>query len=201
MAYDGPAYTVLRDDGRVQIRAYAPMIVAEVTIATEEGAAPNAAFRPLFGYISGQNTAQSKIAMTAPVTQTQATGATDGVTIAMTAPVTQTAAVDADGEAWTVAFIMPADWTLDTLPTPNDSRIRLREVPARTVASLRYAGRSRPNVQASKRVELQDWLAQNGYQPIGAPEVAFYNAPFVPGPLRRNEILVPVEAIAKDSVD
>lgn len=203
MAYETPPYTVLREDGKFEVRAYDSMIVAEVTIADAEGAAPNAAFGPLFSYISGRNTAQSKIAMTAPVTQAPADagrdGGDDGVKIAMTAPVTQAPAQASDGEAWTVAFIMPSDWSMDTLPTPTNPDVRVREIPARTVASLRYSGRSRPKAQARKRAELQEWLDQNGYEPIDAPEVAFYNAPFVPGPFRRNEILVTIAPASFDA--
>ncbi len=196
MAFEQPAYTVLHEDGPIQVRAYAPMIVAEIMVASSEGAAPGDAFGPLFGYISGRNTQRAKIDMTAPVTQAPRAG---GVTIDMTAPVTQTRAAPTPGEGgvageavWAVAFIMPRTWTMETLPTPLDPNVRLREVPARTVASLRYPGRSRPAEQARKRAALTQWIADQGHAKLGDAEMAFYNAPYVPGPLRRNEILIPI---------
>lgn len=190
MADEQPEYTVLARDGGVEIRQYAPMIVAEVTVNTSEGEASGAAFRPLFRYISGRNSGRSKIDMTAPVTQAPAG---QGVKIDMTAPVTQ--APRGEG-AWTVAFVMPTSWTMETLPTPNDPRVVLRAVPGKTVASLRYSGRSRPRMQAKKRQELLAWMGENGYAPIGEPSMAFYNAPYVAGPFRRNEILI--ETIGPD---
>ena len=191
MAAEEPAHSVIKTDGAIEVRRYDAMIVAEVTVETSEGAAGNAAFQTLFGYISGGNIAKVKIEMTAPVTQTPA----EGETIAMTAPVTQTPARASDGgDAWTVAFIMPAEWTLETLPEPRDPRVRLREIPERTLAAVRFAGRARPDSVAERRAALSAWIAANGYVATGPAETAFSNAPFVPGPFRRNEVLIPVAA-------
>ncbi len=185
-ANEEPEYTVVLQDGAFEVRRYEPMIVAEITVEGSEGRATSAAFNPLFGYISGRNSTQGSIDMTAPVTQAPR----QGTSIDMTAPVTQ---APADGEAWTVAFVMPRSWTMETLPVPYDRRVTLREIPERTVAALRYSGRSRPAMQARKREELAGWLAANGLVAVSEPEVAFYNAPSMPGPFRRNEILVAID--------
>ncbi|MEL7480508.1 MAG: heme-binding protein, partial [Pseudomonadota bacterium] len=139
-------------------------------------------------YIFGGNQAKNKIEMTAPVTQAAASQKID-----MTAPVTQ--APGATGNQWTIAFVMPDEWTMETLPTPNDPSVVLREVPGRLVATVRFNGRARPDAQAAKTEDLEAWIAANGYEATGPAEVAFYNAPYVPGPLRRNEIMIPVRAV------
>jgi hypothetical protein len=78
---------VLRSFGNVELRQYAPYVVAEVVIPDGGGDAGNQAFPILAGYIFGKNKGEKKFAMTAPVTQTAAP-----VKMAMTAPVTQAAA-------------------------------------------------------------------------------------------------------------
>ena len=42
----------------------------------------------------------------------------------MTTPVSASGA----GDRWTVSFMMPSKWTMDTLPVPKDPRIDLVEV-------------------------------------------------------------------------
>jgi hypothetical protein len=183
MATEEPAYESVRRDGAIEVRDYAGMIVAEVTVEGSREAAPNRGFRPLANYIFGGNAPREEIAMTAPVTATQ------GQEIAMTAPVTSSP----DGEdQWTVAFIMPSEWTMASLPEPNDPRVTLREIEPRRMVAIEFrGGRSADNLSRHLG-ELQTWLADNGYAAAGEPEYAFYSPPWVPTPLRRNEIMIEV---------
>ena len=176
MAIESPKYEVLKRYDDFEVRQYPAFLVAEVEVSGDRGEAGNAAFRLLGGYIFGGNTSASKIEMTSPVTQAEK--------IEMTSPVTQT---QSDGK-WKVQFSMPSKWTLETLPTPNDNRVTLREEPGRVVAVVKYSGTwSEKNYQEHLEV-LQKGLAREGLSAVGEPTWARYNPPFMPWFLRTNEI-------------
>ena len=124
--------------------------------------------------------------MTAPVTQTSA--AKSGEKIAMTAPVAQ----QADGAGYRIAFVVPAKYTLDTVPQPSDPTVQIRAVPAQLVASWRYSGRWTESNYREHEAELRAAIARRGLKVTGEPILARYNPPFMPSFLRRNEVLIPV---------
>jgi effector-binding domain-containing protein len=169
-------------DGDVEIRDYAPQIVAETRVSGSMKDAGNTAFRPLFRYIDGDNEAQAEIAMTAPVAQRE------GEKIAMTAPVAQRAEQD----EWVVSFMMPAQYTMDTIPRPTDSRVSLRQIPAHRMAVIRYSGRWTERNYQEQLQRLRAWMDENGLEATGEPVWARYNAPFSLPFMRRNEILMPL---------
>ena len=183
MATPEAPYTVLKTDEIFELREYAPQILAEITVDGDLEEAGNKAFRPLFRYISGDNKSRSKIAMTTPVSQEQT-----GERIAMTAPVSQ----QKIQEKWAVSFMMPASYTIETLPTPNDPNIKLRQVPAHRVATVRYSGFWSEDNYLLNKAKLETWIRENRFTVVGEPVWARYNPPFTPWFLRRNEILIPV---------
>ena len=183
MGIEESAYTVENTDGAYQVRQYAPQVVAETLVEGTLEEAGNKAFRPLFNYISGANRSKGKIAMTAPVTQQL-----DGEKIAMTAPVGQ----EAVSNQWAVTFMMPANYTLVTLPAPTDEKVRLRAIPARRMAAVRYSGTWSRQRYERNLSRLREWMKAQGLAAAGEPVWARYNAPFTPWFLRRNEILVPL---------
>ena len=187
MAVEEAEYEVLRVSGDFEIREYAPSLLAEVVVNEDFEDAGNAAFRPLFKYIDGNNKAQQEIAMTAPVGQ-QKTSPGASQKIAMTAPVSQSASP----EGWTVSFMMPAEFTMENIPLPEDPRVQLREVPAWRAAALRYSGTWSVERYEEHLVRLRQWVANEGLEVTGEPVWARYNAPFTPWFLRRNEILLPI---------
>lgn len=186
MAIEEPSYRVIERDGAFELREYAPYLVAETRVEADFESAGNVAFRRLFGYISGDNTAQQKIAMTAPVTQSRSND--KGTKIAMTAPVAQ----QADGSGYRVAFIVPAKYTLETVPQPTDPTVEIRAVPTRLVAAWRYSGRWTAANYQQNEAELRRAIAARGLEVAGDPILARYNPPFMPSFLRRNEVLIPV---------
>lgn len=177
-----PKYRVLDRVGEVEIREYGPRIAAETSIEADELAARNAGFRRVAGYIFGGNKTQAKIAMTAPVSQSSEK-------IAMTAPVSQTR--DEAGR-WVIRFFMPAGYTMGTLPTPNDPAVRLVEVPAETIAVLRFTGLGGVSAVAEKREALLGNLRTSRYRTVGLPMTWFYDPPWTVPFLRRNEVAVGV---------
>ena len=186
MGYQEPGYSVVHRAGDVEYRQYQPYLVAETLVqgAADFDSAGNEGFRRLFKYISGGNTTQAKIAMTAPVSQ-----AAQSEKIAMTVPVQQAVA----GDGWRIAFMLPLQYTLVTAPMPNDQRIRVIEMPGRLMAVLRYSGRWTESNYAAHRDELLRSLTGAGIRPLSEPTLARYNAPFSLPFLRRNEVLIEVD--------
>lgn len=183
-----PNWSSLKTDGDIEIRAYDPMIVAEVTITGERGDAINEGFRILAGYIFGGNSGQQPIEMTAPVTQ-QADIA-EGQKIAMTAPVTQGAG-NSQNE-WKVRFIMPGEYTLSSLPKPDDARIKFIEIPAYKAAVIRFSGFNTDSNLTSHKAELMKWIEDNKITTDGEPVYAFYNPPWTPPFMKRNEVMMKI---------
>ncbi len=179
-----PSFTVVALLGAVQVRQYGPRIAAETVVDGDEEATRSAGFRRLAGYIFGANHGGTKIAMTAPVAQDAA-----GASIAMTAPVAQ--ARDAAGR-WRIRFFMPAGYTLDTLPQPNDPTVTLVPVPPETVAVLRFSGGTGAEAVAARTADLVAALEGSAWQPAGEPVAWFYDPPWTLPPLRRNEVAIPV---------
>ncbi|MGE5265970.1 MAG: SOUL family heme-binding protein [Deltaproteobacteria bacterium] len=180
MTYREPAHKVEVRDGDFEIRRYAPVLAAEVTASGDRNTAIGAGFRLLADYIFGNNTKKQSIEMTAPVTQQRSEK------IAMTVPVTQQPA----GSDWIVRFIMPADYTSETLPVPNDQRVRIVAVPEKRVAAVRFSGRSTDDNLSNHRSALEAWMKARGLKAAGEPTVAFYNPPWSLPFLRRNEYLI-----------
>ncbi|MBB2774510.1 MULTISPECIES: SOUL family heme-binding protein [Mycolicibacterium] len=178
-----PPHTTQPVSASVAIRRYDQRIAAETTVSADEEASRNEGFRRLARYIFGGNHGGTEIAMTAPVTQQR------GTKIAMTAPVAQSS--QTAGE-WTIRFFMPSKWTMDTLPTPNDDRVRLTVVPAETVAVLTFTGDRGPRAVAERTEELQNTLRDSAFEPIGEPAAWFYDPPWTLPFRRRNEIAVAV---------
>jgi hypothetical protein len=173
---------VLESPAGLEIRRYGPRIAAETTVTGQGERARNAGFRRLAGYIFGGNTARTSIAMTAPVAQASEK-------IAMTAPVGQTP--DGAG-AWRIQFIMPSQYSLDTLPTPKDPSVRLVAIEPETFAVLRFSGSTRDEAVSSRKAELLRRLAGSGWRPEGEPEAWFYDPPWRLPSQRRNEVAVRV---------
>jgi hypothetical protein len=178
-AIEEPAYQVTRKLGDIELRDYAPYVVAEVLVTGSATEAGNQAFPILAGYIFGKNKGEKKFAMTAPVTQTAAP-----MKMQMTAPVTQTAAPG----GYIVQFVLPKEVALATAPEPIDERVKLREVPAHRVAVIRYSGFWSEANYNEHLALLQSALRAADLKWQGEPIYSRYNAPFTPWFLRRNEI-------------
>jgi hypothetical protein len=185
---DEQKYTVVAVHPEFEVRRYDAHVVAEVIVEGSAEDAGNRAFRSLAGYIGGRNHTGRSVAMTAPVLQ-QVAG---GRRLSMTAPVVQRE--DGGSGAHVVAFVMPADETLATLPAPDDDGVTLREVPVEFAAALRYSGRWTQAGYQERVARLRKAMADAGLQAVGQPRWARFNPPWTPWFLRRNEVVVPVAA-------
>lgn len=175
-------YTVVQTNGAYELRDYAPQLVAETTARGERDAAANEGFRKIADFIFGNNERAQKVAMTAPVLQQS------GEKIAMTTPVMQEAV---QGE-WRIRFVMPSQYTLQTLPKPKNGEVRIIEIPAKRFIALRFSGTTEAEVLKGKLQELENYVAEQSLHTVGMPVYAFYNPPWTLPFLRRNEVMIEI---------
>jgi effector-binding domain-containing protein len=167
-----PTFALVRADADFEVRDYPPLVVAEISHSGSRERASGASFRRLAAYIFAQDRPKG------------------GESISMTAPVLQD---EIQPGEWRMRFVMPSKYTLATLP-PAPADIALTQMPARRMAAVRFSGNGSGRDLALMEAGLRDWIAEQGMMPAGEAEFAFYDAPMVPGPLRRNEVLIPVAA-------
>ncbi len=184
-AIEEPEYQVVDKNSNFEIRYYNEYLVAEVMLDGDFTSSGGQAFRILAGYIFGANTAVVKMAMTAPV-ESQLTSPSEKM--AMTAPVLSTN----DESRYIYRFVMEGKYTLETLPIPDDERIRLLKVEPRYMAVKQFSGRWIEENYKKSEKQLLQYLNKSDIKIIGTPILARYNAPFVPWFLRRNEVMIEV---------
>jgi hypothetical protein len=183
VAVEEVKYRVLESSGDFELRQYESSLGAETTVEGDFHEVGNEGFRRLFDYISGKNRKKQSIPMTAPVSQEASSEK-----IPMTAPVNQ----EKVGGAWRITFLMPSALTMETLPEPLDSRVKLVKIPERLMAALSYSGTWSRERYEDKEKRLKELIRQRGLKIEGEPVFARYNPPFMPWFLRRNEVLIPV---------
>ncbi|MBC8130480.1 MAG: heme-binding protein [Rhizobiaceae bacterium] len=169
-----PDFDTVRRDGDIEIRDYDAMIVAETVKSGYHEKARRAGFETLAAYIFGQGRSGKKISMTAPVLQ-------------------QLSENEGRTKGWAIRFVMPKKFTLATLPAPTTDDVNLREMPAKRVVSIRFNGNFSASLASKKLMSLYNYVADENLKQKGDPEYAFYNAPWTPGFLKRNEILIEIE--------
>jgi len=184
MATEEPKYAVLEKEAPFEIRSYAPMIVAEVQVEGDLDEASSQGFRLIAAYIFGQNQVSEKIAMTAPVTIEEQS--VKSAKIAMTAPV----GIESNVGKWTVSFVMPAEYTMESIPKPMNSQVQLRQIPAVKKAVISFSGFYNSQKVAEKTLELEQWMKSRHLTGVGSANFARYNPPWTLPFMRRNEILI-----------
>ncbi len=175
-------YTVAETHGSIEIRDYAPMIVAEAEVTGERKEAISQGFRIIADYIFGNNVSAQKVAMTAPVTQAASEK------IAMTAPVTQ----QGNGNTWNVRFVMPASYTMESLPKPNNDAVKLKEIEGKRFAVIRFSGMAGQESLKKHEEELKAFIQSKNLSALSSPTYAFFNPPWTLPFLRRNEVMVEI---------
>lgn len=207
MATEEPKFELISKHDHIELRRYPAFIVAETFVDGDMDAASGKGFRAIADYIFGNNVAVGsapdrksvKIAMTAPVTMEPLDTASQK--IAMTAPVAMEPLPDAGqvgpvpqamqgAKRWRVHFVMPSNYTLNTLPKPNNSAVQLREVPVKTWAVLSYSGFNTEAGIQQRTDELTAWLTAKAIKTTGNPQLARYNPPWTLPMFRRNEIML-----------
>lgn len=178
-------YTNIKKDDNFSVRAYAPLTEAQVTVEDSDyKSAVNKGFGYLFRYITGANIAKQDIQMTAPVKIEQSSQK-----IQMTAPVI----IAGDDKSWTIAFVLPSQYTLQNAPKPTSNKIKLVEKPETKMAVVTFSGFLDKDSIDSNTTKLKTWIKANSYEIDGQPEAAGYNPPWTIPFLRTNEIMIPIK--------
>lgn len=183
MAIGEPKYRVEAKTDDFEIRNYEKVLLAQTLVDSDFDEAGNLGFRILANYIFGNNISKTKIDMTAPVIQKPYSEK-----IAMTAPVSQIKT----SKGFIVQFTMPEEYTVDTLPVPNDPRVEIVQVPVRKVAVYSYSGSWSESKFSKKLTQFKEALLKSNIKTVGEPVFARYNSPFQIWFLRRNEIWMEV---------
>lgn len=194
-----PNYTVIEEKEGYEIRQYEDYIIAETKVSGDYNDAINRGFMKVGGYIFGDNTSTSlstskdKIAMTTPVISEQKSEKIAMTTpviseeisekIAMTTPVVS----EQQGQEWTLAFVMPSQYTLENLPTPNNKDVILKEVTGEKRAVLRFSGWVTASRLQRKTDQLIAMLERDKLEYEGI-QSARYNPPWSPPFMNRNEV-------------
>ena len=178
-----PDYEVIQSVQNIEIRQYEPMIIAEVEVDGKREDAIGDGFRLLADYIFGNNTVQQVISMTAPVQQKE------NQKIAMTSPVQQQLA----GKSWQISFVMPSKYNMDSLPVPNNNRVRLKEILTKKFVVIEFSGTNSNENVTEHENQLMNYIEANQINIIGSPKYAFYNAPWTLPFLRRNEVMIEIK--------
>ncbi len=190
IAIEEPQYTVTEKSGKLELRSYEPKIIAEVEVDGSMDSASSRGFRLIADYIFGNNTVSQggyeKISMTAPVTMEVKNDQVQSEKISMTTPVTMAQT----GDQWRMHFVMPSEYSMDTLPKPNNPAVKVREITDSKYAVIRFSGFSGAKKVDRKTKELLAWMNLKGLNPVGQPELARYNPPITPPFFRRNEVMV-----------
>jgi hypothetical protein len=186
MATEEPKFSILEKTPPFELRSYAPMILAEVQVEGDLDEASSQGFRLIAAYIFGQNQVSEKIAMTAPVAVEEQLP--KSAKIAMTAPVN----IESNSGKWTVSFVMPSEYAMESLPKPLNSKVQLRQIPAVKRAAITFSGFYNESKVAERTLELEDWMRTKNLQAVGSPKFARYNPPWTLPFMRRNEIMIDV---------
>jgi hypothetical protein len=160
---ENASYAVKRKDGDFEVREYPALAVASTAM---QRPGDDGAFFRLFGYIDRGNSFGQKIAMTSPVL--------------------------IDEQAGKMSFILPKEFQSANAPSARDEAVRIERRPAGLRAVYRFSGNGSDEAVTAALAKLRWWMDQQGLNPAGAPVIAFYDSPFIPPFLRRNEVMLPL---------
>jgi hypothetical protein len=169
-----PSYRIVKRDGVFALRAYAPMILAEVQAAGPHGKALMDGKRLLDAYLEGANDQGAALQRLVPITL-------------------QPADDRLDGQSWLVRIILPPVEALHQVPRPKDERISIFRVPVARAAVCRFGGRANGRAMQAQAIRLRAWMKKNDLAEAAPPTFAFYDPTWLPGIFRRNEVLIGTE--------
>jgi hypothetical protein len=169
-AYATARFKMKRASGKFELRDYPKLTLVETPMTDAGG---NSGFGRLFGFITGRNEGAQKISMTTPVF------------------------MSGDEHHAAMAFVMPADLKTEQVPKPTDKSISIREVPADLFAVFCFSGGRNAKNEAEALAQLKTWMAAEGLCVLSPPVFAYFDPPWTPSFLRRNEVMLRTKADSK----
>lgn len=198
-------YTVVRTlPSGAQLRRVPAQTVARVLVpGVDIRAAGSAGFRPLAGFIFGNNRAATGGGGDSPTSPLAASGGggKPSSTIAMTSPVVLRPEQRDGGGAprVEVSFVMPSAFHgegASRLPTPNDPAVSVATVPPRTELVASFTGRYPTDAVFHARVAaLRAEAAGAGIALTGRVAAYSFDPPWTMPLMARNEVAVEVAAV------
>lgn len=177
-----PSYLTLKTEGPITIRQYPTITVAQVEMNGDRYYSINYGFKLLANYIFGENKEKLKIAMTAPVMQTQV----------MTVN-TDSKNKKPEDNKWIIRFVMPANYDKTKLPEPNNLQVKLSTIAEKKYIVISFSGFNTETNLNSHLDELKNYINRHRLHTVGYPLYAFYNPPWILPFLRRNEIMLELD--------
>ena len=182
--YEEPNYKLILQEDKFEVREYTDILVAQSTSPGDYKQSSGSNFDRLASYIFGKNQSQEKMDMTTPVLQEQQSEKMD-----MTVPVYQ----QQSANSWTMTFVLPAKYTIETVPHPLDKNVTVTVLEKVKVATLRFSG-TMNEANISKHTQLlETWVEKNELKARAKLYSAAYDPPWTLPLLRRNEIHIPIE--------
>jgi len=164
------SYVVNKKYDSFEIRSYEATLFTSVQLTGNKYKdASSKGFSILAGYIFGGNERNEKIAMTSPVAMSLE-------------------------DTMTMMFMVPKKFKKEALPQPNQSQIKFREEPAKTVAAITFGGWATDEKIEEFKQKLIAALAAEGINHTKGFSLLGYNAPYEVLN-RRNEIIVELEEV------
>ncbi len=186
MATDEPEFRLILKEDSFEIREYIPKIIAQIEVFGDFDDASSKGFKILADYIFGNNTSNdgnSRIEMTAPVEMEPISQK-----INMAKPLL-TQGKDND---WIISFIMPNEFTLETLPKPNNKSIKILSLPKEKYAVIVFSGLVRESSYLEKEKLLNQFIKEKKLKTSGEIKIARYNPPWTLPFFRRNELMIKI---------
>jgi len=184
MATEEPEFILIFKNENFEIRQYSSKILAQVTVLGDFDDATSNGFKVLADYIFGNNLSldgNTKIEMTAPVVLEPISEV-----IEMTAPIL----AEGENKKWVVSFVMPKEYSLDTLPKPNNKDISISSIPPQKYAVVVFSGLVRESNYDEQINLLNNYVVNKNLVTVGKVQIARYNPPWTLPFFRRNELMI-----------
>jgi hypothetical protein len=172
LAIETPTYKLLEKKGNIEIRLYAPMVIAKTLVEEDYDSALSQGFRRIANYIFGGNEKDMSISMTAPVISKKSIS---------------------NPGLYEVLFVMPKKYSLEDLPKPNLTNVSLEKKNLGKVICIKFGGWATEKKVERFQNDLIESISERGLETKGDFLVAQYNSPLAIPPFRKNEILIQIK--------